>query len=164
MLVTHSSAGFHTNVKWLHLHKDPLRKIHSRAGYASDSCLEISFQISEILVETFWSRMCSMQNTSVPKCTVCGAPSKWFCAYCQSSFFCKEHACNHLARQYPDEFGIKAGPREQQLQDEQRTKRFILITIALVLLFLLLCWIWSRPSSGSWETRIPISNTSGAVC
>jgi hypothetical protein len=70
-------------------------------------------------------------------------------------FYCGTHACHHLAKQYPDEFGVmRLGPKEQQRQENQRSTRFILIAIAVVLGFLLLCWLWSQPSNGNSETKL----------
>src|SRR5580698_4585229 len=97
--------------------------------------------------------MFAMPDTSVPKCVLCDDPSKWYCMSCgPNGFYCHTHACNHLARQYPDEFGIKPGPKEQQKQDNERTNRFLLVALFVVLLLLFLAWIWSQPSSGNSET------------
>jgi hypothetical protein len=101
--------------------------------------------------------MCGMSETSGPKCVICGETGKWFCAFCGSNCFCQDHACNHLARQYPDEFGVKSGPKEQERQEKQQTKKFALIAIGIVLLLLLLLWLWSQPGNGSTETmRVPL--------
>ena len=97
--------------------------------------------------------MFAMPETSGPKCVICYAPGKWFCAFCGSNCFCDEHVCHHIAKQYPDEFGIKSGPKEQERQEQKLTTRFILIAIAVILLFLLLIWIWSQPSNGNSETE-----------
>jgi hypothetical protein len=109
------------------------------------------------VVKVFRTTMCGMSETSGPKCVICGEAGKWFCAFCGSNCFCQDHACNHLARQYPDEFGVKSGPKEQERQEKQQTKKFALIAIGIVLLLLLLLWLWSQPGNGSTETmRVPL--------
>lgn len=93
-----------------------------------------------------------MADSSGPKCAICYAPAKWCCAFCESNCYCHEHACNHLAKQYPDEFGVKLGPKEKDRMESQHTTKVLLIVVAVVLVFLLLCWIWSQPSNGNSET------------
>src|ERR1700728_4667451 len=95
-----------------------------------------------------------MSNASSPTCVLCDAPPKWYCVTCGGKAYCHDHACNHLARQYPDDFNIKSGPVEQQRQDNQRTTRFLIIAAIGVILFLLLMWMWSQPSNGNSETRL----------
>ena len=64
-----------------------------------------------------------MPDTWRPKCAVCGAPTKWCCAFCGSNCYCDEHACNHIARQYPEEFGIKPRPEQREQQEREKTAK-----------------------------------------
>lgn len=102
-----------------------------------------------------------MPESSVPSCCVCGEPSKWFCAFCHSQFFCQEHACNHLAKQYPEAFGLKPSAEQKQELERKKTLRFILIGIAIFVVIVLLYWMWSQPSEGSWETLLQGCSTLG---
>jgi hypothetical protein len=96
--------------------------------------------------------MYGMPETSTPKCAVCGKPAKWFCAFCGSNCYCDEHACNHIARQHPEEFGLKPTAEQHEQQEKQRTIRFIFIAILVIFLVWLLIWMWSQPSNGNSET------------
>jgi len=35
---------------------------------------------------------------SIPSCRICGAPSEYFCLWCESSCFCTKHVCAHIGK------------------------------------------------------------------
>jgi magnesium-transporting ATPase (P-type) len=96
--------------------------------------------------------MCAMPDTAGPKCVICEAPAKWFCAFCGSNCFCDEHVCNHIVRDHQEEFGLKPNAKQREQQEKQRAVRFILIALLVIFLVGLLIWMWSQPSSGNSET------------
>ena len=61
-----------------------------------------------------------MSDRSGHKCALCDAPGKWFCAFCHSNCYCDSHACNHIARAYPEQFGINPKPGQASKQDSRR--------------------------------------------
>jgi uncharacterized membrane protein YvbJ len=91
-----------------------------------------------------------MPDTSSPKCAVCGAPSKWFCAFCGSNCYCDEHACNHIARQYPEEFGIKPRPEQREQQEREKTAKGYWMLLAIIAIIVILFLIWGHPGDGSY--------------
>jgi len=38
-------------------------------------------------------------TTANHRCKICGKAASLFCIYCESNFFCADHACGHLARE-----------------------------------------------------------------
>ena len=64
------------------------------------------------------------------------------------------HACNHIARAYPVEFGIKPPPEQAAKEENRRITRYLIIAVAVLLGWLLLTYIWKQPDDGSSESRL----------
>ncbi len=107
--------------------------------------------------------MLGMSSTSSPKCAVCDATGKWCCAFCNSNCYCDKHACNHIARDYPEEFGLKPEPKQAAQQENRRVTRYVLIALAVLLGWLLLTYLWKQPGDGSPQSTliVPAASTSG---
>jgi hypothetical protein len=55
-------------------------------------------------------------DVSGPKCAICHEPGEWCCVFCNSNCYCKAHVCHHIARDYPEEFGLK--PKKQWVKKD----------------------------------------------
>jgi hypothetical protein len=98
--------------------------------------------------------MLGMSSTPSPKCAVCDVAGKWCCVICNSNCYCDEHACNHIARNYPEEFGLKPKPEQAAQQENRHVTRYVLIALAVLLGWLLLTYLWKQPGDGSQSTLI----------
>jgi hypothetical protein len=55
-----------------------------------------------------------MNTISDYKCALCTTQARFMCMECNPTrFYCGDHACHHLARHYPDKFGIEPPEKKE---------------------------------------------------
>ena len=84
----------------------------------------------------------------MPLCKICGKPASHYCLYCGEVFYCAEHTCHHIGT-LPETHPPFVREEIQKRKKQGKTKRDLLIAVAVLAALALIAWVFSLFPGGT---------------